>query len=52
MTQRSTHDITARADHFADAFKVYEPQPGDLNAELPRVLAARLATWRGDGARA
>ena len=48
MTRRSIEEITARADEFADAFEIYEPKVGDDVAQLPPVMAVKLAAWRRD----
>lgn len=48
MTRRSTEDIVARADEFADAFEKDEPKPGDHDAPLPAAIAVKLAAWRRD----
>jgi len=50
MTPRSLDEIAARAEALADMFEAYEPQPGDLNAPVPPVMAVKLAAWRRDTA--
>ncbi|MEO7060288.1 MAG: hypothetical protein ABI083_11245 [Lapillicoccus sp.] len=44
--RRSLTDLIAHADALADAFESYGPQPGDMNAALPPLMAVKLAAFR------
>lgn len=44
--------MEARAEELADAFEGYDPEPGQLDAPLPPVMAVKLAAWRRDTAEA
>lgn len=50
MTRRTLEEISAHAEEFADAFERYEPAPGDESADVPPIMAVRLAAWRRDTA--
>jgi len=44
--RRSLADLIANADAIADAFEGYDPQPDDLDAPLPALMAVKLAAFR------